>query len=155
MADKFEFPVDRTAIMLFARALGDISPVYSDPAHSDTKAAGGVVAPPTFVQASAHWDPDYPLDLTRPRTTPLPPARGDVGRLLHGEQRYEYHHPVYAGDTLTVTTKPGKTWEKAGKRGGMMKFAESVTEYRNQDGVLCVTATSVGIETEHTVEQSG
>jgi acyl dehydratase len=76
-----------------------------------------------------------------------------VGRLLHGEQRYEYHHPIYAGDTLTVTTRPGKAWEKAGKRGGMMKFAESVTEYRNQDGVLCVTATSVGIETEHTVEQ--
>jgi hypothetical protein len=32
-------------------------------------------------------------------------------------------------------------------------FSESVTEYRNQDGVLCVTATSVGVQTERAVDQ--
>jgi hypothetical protein len=157
--DGFEFPVDRTQVMLFARSLLDIRPEFSDPTDPATKAVGGIVVPPTFVQCSAHWQPDYGLDLTRPRKDA--PARregaagggGGLGRGLHAEQRYEYHHPIHVGDTLTVTSHPGKSWEREGRRGGKLKFSESVTEYRNQDGVLCVTATSVGVQTERAVDQ--
>jgi hypothetical protein len=158
MADGFEFPVDRSAVMLFARSLGDIRPEYSDPNDPATKALGGIVTPPTFVQSSAHWQPDYALDLTRPRKGPAPERRGEgggggLGRGLHAEQHYEYHHPIHAGDTLTVTTRPGERWEKQGRRGGTLKFSETITEYRNQDGVLCVTARSVGVQTERAVDQ--
>ncbi|MBI2764628.1 MAG: MaoC family dehydratase N-terminal domain-containing protein [Chloroflexi bacterium] len=158
MAEPFEFPVDRTAVMLFARSLGDINPVFWDPNDPATKAAGGIVTPPTFVQSSAHWDPNYALDLTRPRKGPAPAHRGDaggggLGRGLHAEQHYEYHHPIHPGDTLTVTTRPGERWEKQGKRGGKLLFSESITDYTNQDGVLCVTARSVGVQTEKAVEQ--
>jgi N-terminal half of MaoC dehydratase len=160
MAEGFEFPVDRSAVMLFARSLGDIRPEYSDPDDPATKAAGGIVVPPTFVQSSAHWQPDYPLDLTRPRKAGAPSPRGDgggggsgLGRGLHAEQHYEYHQPIHAGDTLTVTTRPGERWEKQGRRGGKLLFSETITEYRNQDGVLCVTARSVGVQTERAVDQ--
>ena len=51
------------------------------------------------------------------------------------------------------SSKPGKAWDKQGRRGGKLLFSESITEYHNQDGVLCVTATSVGVQTEKTVEQ--
>ncbi len=158
MADAYQFPVDRTQVMLFARSLLDINPVFSDPDDEATKAAGGIIVPPTFVQCSAHWDPNYFLDLTRPRKGPAPAHRGDnggggVGRGLHAEQHYEYHHPIHVGDTLTVSSKPGKAWDKQGRRGGKLLFSESITEYHNQDGVLCVTATSVGVQTEKTVEQ--
>jgi hypothetical protein len=159
MADSFEFPVDRTQVMLFARSLRDIHPAYSDPTHPETQALGGIIVPPTFVQCSAHWQPDYPLDLTRPR--PEGSARqaegsgggGGLGRGLHAEQHYEYHHPVHAGDTLTVSTRPGERWDKEGRRGGKLMFSETITEYRNQDGVLCVTARSVGVQTERAVDQ--
>ena len=57
------------------------------------------------------------------------------------------------GDVLTVTTRPGNRWEKEGRRGGKLLFSESISEYRNQDGVLCVTATMVGVQTEKAVEQ--
>lgn len=158
MAEPYEFPVDRTQVMLFARSLLDINPVYSDPNDPATIAAGGIITPPTFVQSSAHWDPNYFLDLTRPRKGPPPAHRGDnggggVGRGLHAEQHYEYHHPIHVGDTLTVTTKPGNSWTKEGRRGGKLQFSETITEYTNQDGVLCVTATSVGVQTEKAVEQ--
>ncbi len=53
---------------------------------------------------------------------------------------------------LTATTKPGKTWEKESKRAGKLLFSESVTEYRNQDGELVVTARGVGVQTEKPVE---
>lgn len=156
MADGFEFPVDRSAVMLFARSLGDIRPEFSDPNDPATKALGGIVTPPTFVQSSAHWQPDYPLDLTRPRKDPAPERQGGgggLGRGLHAEQHYEYHHLIHPGDTLTVTTRPGERWEKQGRRGGTLKFSETITEYRNQDGVLCVTARSVGVQTERAVDQ--
>ena len=158
MAEGFEFPVDRTQVMLFARSLLDIRPEYSDPGDPATKAIGGMVVPPTFVQCSAHWQPDYALDLTRPRKGPAPAHRGDaggggLGRGLHAEQHYEYHEPIHEGDTLTVTSRPGNRWEKQGRKGGKLMFSESITEYRNQKGVLCVTATSVGVQTEKAVEQ--
>ncbi len=162
MAEGYEFPVDRTQVMLFARSLRDIRPEYSDPDHPATKAIGGMTVPPTFVQCSAHWEPNYALDITRPRILPGKDARpqregggggGGLGRGLHAEQHYEYHHPILVGDTLSVTMRPGERWEKQGRRGGKLLFSESITEYRNQDGVLCVTARSVGVQTERAVEQ--
>jgi hypothetical protein len=54
---------------------------------------------------------------------------------------------------LTSKTFPGKTWEKEGRRSGKLVFSESVTEYRNQDGDLVVTARGVGVRTERPVEQ--
>ena len=55
---------------------------------------------------------------------------------------------------LTPTTVPGKTWEKEGRRGGKLLFSESVTEYRNQDGELVVTARGVGVRTERPADQA-
>jgi len=160
LAEPYEFPVDRTQVMLFARSLRDVRPEYSDPDDDATKSVGGILTPPTFVQCSAHWDPNYGLDLTRPRKEPLPQRRpsgggggGGMARGLHAEQHYEYHHPIHVGDVLTVATHSGNRWEKEGRRGGKLSFAETITEYHNQDGVLCVTATSVGVQTERTVDQ--
>jgi hypothetical protein len=54
---------------------------------------------------------------------------------------------------LTVTTRPGKTWTKEGKRGGSLRFSETVTELRDEKGELVVTTTSIGVLTEKAVEQ--
>ena len=77
---------------------------------------------------------------------------GGAAMGLHAEQHFEYHLPVKAGDTLSAITKPGKAWEKESKRAGKLKFSESVTEYRNQDGDLVITATGVGVQTERAVD---
>ena len=73
-------------------------------------------------------------------------------RQISDQQHFEYHLPVKAGDVLSATTKPGNTWEKDSKRAGKLKFSESVTEYRNQDGELVITATGVGVQTERAVD---
>ena len=86
--------------------------------------------------------------------TPKPSSGGDGGltRGLHGEQRFEYHKPVRPGMRLTIRTRPGKSWEKEGRRGGSMRFSESISEYRDEEGELVVTAVSVGIVTSKAVE---
>lgn len=144
------FPVEAGHIMLFARSIGDKNPVYYGE-------AGEVLAPPTFVQASAQFDNDYFL---RPKigepwfgsgktaTGVVQKESKGVGGGLHAEQHYEYHRHIKPGDVLTATSKPGKTWEKEGRRAGKLKFSEGVTEYRDQNGELVITARNVGVQTE-------
>jgi acyl dehydratase len=159
-ADKF--PIEFSHIMMFARSIGDDNPVYNDPEAAAKSAVGSIIAPPTFVQASAQFDPNYFLrpkigqpwfgSGKEPTGIKREPSSGGGGGGggggLHAEQHYEYHQPLRAGDVLTATTKPGKTWEKEGKRGGKLLFSESVTEYHNQKGELVVTARGVGVRTE-------
>ena len=165
MSDGYEFPVDRTAILSFAAALGEANRIYWDEAFASGTALGGVIAPPTFAAASAHWNPHGALRGVRRIPTPpagapgserragdAPRGGGSVARLLHGEQRFEYHQPMRPGMRLTVTSYPGKSWEKEGKRGGKLRFTETVTEYRDERGELVLTATSVGIVTAKAVE---
>jgi N-terminal half of MaoC dehydratase len=157
------FPIEASHILMFARSVGDENPVY-DPSKSDE-----VLAPPTFVQASAQFDPEYYL---RPKagvpwfgsgkeaTGIKRESSGDGGggsgggaaAILHAEQHYEYHRPLRAGDVLTATSMPGKSWEKEGRRAGKLVFNENITEYRDQNGELVVTARGVGVRTERPAE---
>ncbi|MGF1599692.1 MAG: MaoC family dehydratase N-terminal domain-containing protein [Acidimicrobiales bacterium] len=164
------FPIEEGHILMFARSIGDPNPVYADRDYAAKSECGAVIAPPTFVQASAQFDPDYFL---RPKIgedwfgsgkepTGIKKREGDGGSGggggggggggLHAEQHYEYHRPLRAGDVLTATTRPGETWEKEGRRAGKLVFSESITEYRNQDGELVVTARGVGVRTERPVD---
>ena len=167
------FPIEASPILMFARAVNDPNPIYSDAEHARRSEVGAIIAPPTFTQASAQFDPDYFL---RPKigqpwfgsgkepsgAVRRAPASGGSSEArpsgaaaggLHAEQHFEYHKPLRAGDVLTAETKPGKTWEKEGKRGGKLLFSESVTEYRNARGELVVTARGVGVRTERVIEQ--
>ena len=163
-----KFLVEASHIMMFARSVGDANPIYHDEEYAKKTDLGGIIAPPTFAQSSAQFDPDYFL---RPKiggegwfgsgkeATGSKPSKesgggsgGGAAMGLHAEQHFEYHLPVKAGDVLSATTKPGNSWQKESKRAGKLKFSESVTEYRNQDGELVITATGVGVQTERAVD---
>ena len=156
---KITFPVEAGHIMLFARAIGDTNPVYHDADAAQKSEAGGIIAPPTFPQAVAQFDPDYPL-----RWRPGQPwfgsgktatgvERASSSGGLHAEQHFEYHRALRPGDVLTVETRPGETWERESKRAGKLTFRERIAEYRDQHGELVVTARSVGVTTERPVDQ--
>jgi hypothetical protein len=175
------FPVEAGHVLMFARSIGDPNPVYADAERAAASEVGGLIAPPTFVQASAQFDPDYglrprighpwfgsgrtPSGLRRPGTG-VTPGGGEGkgggegapsdeakprGGGLHAEQHYTYHRTPRVGDVLTATTRPGKRWEKQGRRAGVLVFSESITEYRDQDGELVVTARGVAVRTERPV----
>jgi hypothetical protein len=162
------FPVEASHIMMFARAIGDPNPAYQDPDSPSAKAAGGIVAPPTFAMASWQFESEHPL-----RPDPAKPwfgsGREPTGRVsrggggsggggggggLHAEQHFEYHQPLRPGMVLTSEQQQGNTWEKESKRGGTLKFSETVTQFRDANtGELVVTARMVGVQTQRPVDK--
>ena len=157
---KITFPVEATHIMMFARAIGDYRAEYHDEGAAKDTEAGGIIAPPTFPQAVAQFDPEYHLRLKpgQPWFGSGKNPSGIEGKPsssggLHAEQHYEFHRQLRPGDVLTVTTKPGKTWERESKRAGKLIFSERVTEYHDQNGELVCTARGVGVKTERPVDQ--
>ena len=52
-------PIEKSHIMMFARSIGDPNPIYYDEDHANGSDVGSIIAPPTFTQASAQFDPDY------------------------------------------------------------------------------------------------
>jgi acyl dehydratase len=114
-----EWIVERGKIAEFARAVLNESPEHDKP---------DAVAPPTFPQSMALWR----MRRGGPREVG---RRGmDMRRVLHGEQEFEYVRPLRAGDVLTATSAVKDEYEKAGKRGGTMKFVVTETTFRDQDG---------------------
>ena len=161
------FPIEAGHVMLFARSIGDPNPIYYDEEYAGASEVGAIIAPPTFVQADAQFDDSYPL---RPKIgvpwfgsgrAPTCAQResraggssgGAGGTGLHAEQHYIYHRPLRVGDVLNATRRPGERWEKEGRRAGRLVFSETITEFRDQNGALVVTARAVGVRTERVVE---
>jgi acyl dehydratase len=91
------FEVGRELIRHFASAIGDANPISHD--VEAAKAAGhpDLVAPPTFLTT---------LNFRRPSSPVLDPGLGlDYSLVVHGEQKFVLHRPVYAGDALVGKTK--------------------------------------------------
>jgi hypothetical protein len=125
----WEVVVERGKIAEFAEAMLSDDPAYRGP---------GAIIPPTFLTSAARWAP--------------PGVRVSVGfdrkRLLHGEQEYTFHGDLpAAGDVLTAAERVVDRFSKPGKRGGTMRFATVVTEYRNPAGELIAEAKATFIET--------
>jgi hypothetical protein len=126
---EYEVVVERGKIQEFAAAMQSDDPAYRGP---------DAIAPPTFLTSGALWAPEG--------------ARVDVGfdrrRLLHGQQEYVFHGPPpQAGQVLRAVERIEDRYEKPGKRGGLMRFAVVVTEYRSEDGTLVAEGRSTLIET--------
>jgi acyl dehydratase len=158
------FPIEAGHIMMFARAVGDPNPVYHDADKAKETEVGGIVAPPTFIQASAQFNANYflrphigqpwfgsgkePTGIKRaaPAASGGGGGGGGGGVGLHAEQHFEYHRPIRPGDVLTPTSKEGKSWERTG-RSGHLQFSENITEWHDAEGNLVVTARGVGVRT--------
>ena len=158
-----KFPVEAGHIMMFARAIGDDNRVYYDEDYAAQSEVQKVIAPPTFVQSSAQFNPEYRL---RPKIgqTWYGSAKGPTGLTsaeepkgdgeLHAEQHFEYHRHLNPGDVLRATVKAGEKWVKQGRRGGTLMFEETITEYHDQAGELVITARNVNVITEHPADSS-
>ena len=115
--------VEKGRIAFFAKVVGLTDPIYTD--EGAAKAAGyrGIVAPPTFI-FGAPGDSGETMKL-------IETLNIDLGKVLHGEQRFDYHAPVCAGDTLRFESKVSDIYDK---KGGALEFVVNDTKVTNQLG---------------------
>ena len=124
--------VERAPLANFAKAVKDDNAVYSDVNAAEAAGFDGVPAPPTFGFALEFWGryPELQKGLTAVEGNPMMEVIGklmqDGGLVLHGEQEFEYHRPIVAGDVLRSEGKVVDAYEKESK-GKTMTFVVTET----------------------------
>lgn len=125
--------VEEGKVREFARAVNSSNPAYVADGPQAT-------SPVTFLASSAFWQG---REHSPWGDTPL-----NWERILHGEQEFVFPGPPpAAGTELTAEARIDRIYEKEGKRGGTMTFAELVTEYRDPSGAVVAESRSTVIET--------
>ncbi len=116
--------VEAGRLRYFFETLRERNPIYRD--ASAAKAAGydNVPIPPTYLFCLEMMDSENPFEF-------LQKLDIDLTRILHGEQRFEYHAPVVVGDTLTFKSRVADVVDK---KGGALTFVNVETRITNQLG---------------------
>ncbi len=121
------YEVGREHIRSFARAIGDENPAYTDPAAARALGHPDVIAPPTFLTVlNFRFAAEGPV---------ADPALGlDYSLVVHGEQSFELHRPVRAGDVLTSVARVDDI-----KDAGRNELITTVSEVTAADGERVAT----------------
>jgi acyl dehydratase len=129
------YDVETGAIRKFVDAIGDADPIYRDEQAAQAAGFKTIVAPPTF--------------LCTFRAQELPDLKIVFGGRvrLNGGNEYEYHKPVYAGDTITVTAQYADVAERTGRTGKMVFVCTDLT-FINQHGEVVARGRNTGIMRE-------
>lgn len=126
--------VERGPVSNFARAVGDRSPIYQDVRAARAAGFDDVPAPPTWPFAMAYWGtfPEQQEGLEPVTDNPMWEVMAKLGHglILHGEQEFEYHRPIVAGDVLVGEDVIADLYEKESP-GVTMTFVVTETVWRD------------------------
>lgn len=122
----FIVDVERGAIRLFVDALQDENPLHRDAGFARSMGYGDIVAPPTF-----------PTTFRPPQRQPWMVGL-DEGRILAGEQYFNYERPIVAGDVLECRLHFVAIEEKEGRSGNMQLLVQELRAV-DREGKLVVT----------------
>lgn len=128
----FTFEVDKSKIRELAQALGEENPIFLDEAAAQAAGLPGIVAPPTFPSLFKMWGEGG-------SSPHIKTMGGDVLRLLHGGEEYEYYALLRPGDVITGQTRVISIEEKE-SRSGRLDIVVLQTDYHNQHGKLVIIA---------------
>lgn len=115
--------VEKGALRLFAKAVGETDPVYTDVDAARAAGYPSLPVPPTFLFCleSQAADPGRVIEI----------AGLDLRRILHAEQQFDHHAMAFAGDRLTFVARIGDIYAK---KGGALEFVVTETRVTNQHG---------------------
>ena len=115
--------VEAGQLAFFAKAVGDPNPVFTDELTATDSGYQSLPAPPTF---------GFSLNLATPNPFAYMQEMGiPLGRVLHGEQQFEYINPIVAGDEITLQRTISDIQVK---KGGKMEIIKEKVTLTNQDG---------------------
>ena len=139
----FSVEIEKGQLRAFAKATGQTDPVYLD--ENAARAAGhrSLPIPPTFL---------FCLEMASPRPQEVYALLGiDYARVLHGEQHFVYHHPVFAGDTLSFAPVITDIYDK---KDGALGFVVWETRVEAEDGTPVADLRSVMVVRHETAARA-
>ena len=115
---------ERGQMMFFAKATGAGDRIYWDEEAAIASGHPALPAAPTYLFCLNNFAPSKDRSV-------LAQLGVDIGRVLHGEQRFKYAKPIYAGDAITLKDRIVDVYEK---KGGALQFVLTETVATNQHG---------------------
>lgn len=115
--------VEKGRLRFFAKAIGEMDPVYTDDAAAAAQGYTRLPVPPTFL---------FCLEMERLDPYGWFDAVGlELPKILHGGQSFSYLLPCYAGDILSFEARIDDVYEK---NDGALEFVVTSTRVHNQHG---------------------
>ncbi|WIE48438.1 MaoC family dehydratase N-terminal domain-containing protein [Pseudomonas sp. GM17] len=124
--------LERGRLRAFARAIGETDPLYTDLAAARAAGHADLLVPPTFLfgaELDAGTLDCMLADLDIP-----------IAKILHGEQSFDYHKPVCAGETVTVKSRIADIFEK---KNGALEFLVKTSHIHNDNAELVAESRTV------------
>jgi len=117
--------VEAGQLGFFAKAVSEKNAVYTDKSVASENGYASLPAPPTF---------GFSLNLAVPNPFQYMMDMGvNLGRVLHGEQKFQYIKPIVAGDEITLQRTIA---DIIVKKGGKMELVNEEITLTNQDNEL-------------------
>ncbi|MEV3974341.1 MaoC family dehydratase N-terminal domain-containing protein [Streptomyces sp. NPDC050698] len=115
--------VEAGRLRQFAHAVGERRSEYVDEEAARTAGRPGLLVPPTFL---------FCLEMERPDPWGWLTAIGvDLATVLHAEQSFVHHRPVWVGERLTFASRIADVTAKA---GGALQFVVRHTHVTDERG---------------------
>jgi acyl dehydratase len=134
----WEVLVEAGRLRLFAKAIGETRPIYTDVRAAQAAGYRSILAPPTFAYCLLADSPvgaGYLADIGIP-----------LAQVLHAEQQFQLHGLICAGDRIRVTRRVVDAYEK---KGGLLMFVVLESEFHCvETGALVATGRQVMVKRE-------
>ena len=121
----YEVEVEKGRLRFFAKAIGETNPIYIDEQAARQAGYPSLPVPPTFL-FSLEREHSHRFDY-------LQMLGVDLHRVLHGEQSFTYHKPVYAGDTVIFGPRIADIYDK---KNGALEFIALEAVVKDKSGSL-------------------
>ena len=117
--------VEEGRLKFFAKTIGETRGIYTNPEFAKKQGYPGLLAPPTF---------PFLLEVDSMDLLDLVTFLGQsLKKLLHGEENFIYHHPIFSGDKITVYKEISNIIDK---KDGALQFVIFDNKFNNQDKIL-------------------
>ena len=122
--------VEAGQLGFFAKAVSEKNPIYTEEGTAKKEGYASLPAPPTF---------GFSLNLAVPNPFQYMQDMGvSLVRVLHAEQKFQYLHPILAGDEITLQRTIKDIYDK---KDGKLEFIIEEVSLINQTGALAVKMT--------------
>lgn len=128
----------RSAFRMYADAIDDPNPLYTDPDAARSAGLPDVMAPPTLLTDTFRFYGDSINESGLPTSL----EQQSAGTPIRAGNSYRFFRRVHPSDVIAATRSVTRVWQKQG-RSGSLTFQEVKITYRNQHDELLATNTEV------------